>query len=646
MFDADDEVVKRTIGDRAAALLRARGATVTRSSVSGPAGVITRTLGPSAKRLLDLRGGLAGEGGGGGGEGDVPQWVLDLLPDGVDPSTVSHAIGLTPTDGQLAVSFTHADGQYYQRGAALTGATGTYTQCLVSFWHKVDPSEGRSVARSDGSGFFNISIAPQDDRAVVIDLYDAGFNGDTVIAPYEFGEEAEWVHVLVAYDYNTHANTRVAVNGELKVVGGGYFNAAPPTLAGEDNFKIGGLVGSIAHLYVAFGQWLDLSDPANIAKFYADGLPVDLGADGSAPTGTAPTIYTRGGRGDFSDNLGSGGDFSLTDPSESGNVVNAVAPGVELEGRAWERGTDEVAVGTLLGSDPNTENGWGETTYDTAALTVDGYATGSAAGPLAIVGSARDKLFSVGGGALVAKVFQKANHFNMSAGSYVFLAANGNDAVEVDGDATSRALEAFSWQGSLDLDIINIINNNMDVVDPVTNVVAIQLVALDLWTAANRSDVAHGVLDEVDRPPGNPLVALLIDGGNDAIKSIVIYDPFPSGVGLGAVSDTGVTNTAPHDMTPQWYSAGETNEFTEAEAAQGNTLAALSVTDDQGNPIAWSLVDDTSEVLGLIPQASVEVWVQTELGALSAGPYSFTIRATDPGGLYVEQEFEIEVVAP
>lgn len=55
MFDAADEVVKRTIGDATAALLRARGCTVTRSEVSGPAEVLARTLGPGARRLLTLR---------------------------------------------------------------------------------------------------------------------------------------------------------------------------------------------------------------------------------------------------------------------------------------------------------------------------------------------------------------------------------------------------------------------------------------------------------------------------------------------------------------------------------------------------------------------------------------------------------------
>ena len=61
-------------------------------------------------------------------------------------------------------------------------------------------------------------------------------------------------------------------------------------------------------------EYLDLSIEANRLKFRsAAGKPVDLGTDGSTPTGTAPFMYMRNPYDSFDTNNGSGGGwFSLT----------------------------------------------------------------------------------------------------------------------------------------------------------------------------------------------------------------------------------------------------------------------------------------------------------------------------------------------
>ena len=54
------------------------------------------------------------------------------------------------------------------------------------------------------------------------------------------------------------------------------------------------LVGKLADPWFAVGQNLDFTVTANRRKFIsASGGPVNLGADGSAPTGTAPTCFYR-----------------------------------------------------------------------------------------------------------------------------------------------------------------------------------------------------------------------------------------------------------------------------------------------------------------------------------------------------------------
>jgi len=61
-------------------------------------------------------------------------------------------------------------------------------------------------------------------------------------------------------------------------------------------------------------QFVDLSVGANLAKFISGGLPVDLGTDGSTPTGVSPEIYLP--TGDTRVNNGSGGNGTMTGEPE------------------------------------------------------------------------------------------------------------------------------------------------------------------------------------------------------------------------------------------------------------------------------------------------------------------------------------------
>ncbi len=80
--------------------------------------------------------------------------------------------------------------------------------------------------------------------------------------------------------------------------------------------------GDVAEFYFQDGEFLDFSVEANRRKFIgADGKPVELGSDGSNPTGTAPLIFLSGATVDWHTNKGSGGGFTetgaLTDASSS-----------------------------------------------------------------------------------------------------------------------------------------------------------------------------------------------------------------------------------------------------------------------------------------------------------------------------------------
>lgn len=67
--------------------------------------------------------------------------------------------------------------------------------------------------------------------------------------------------------------------------------------------------GCISQLYFAPDQHLDFSIQANREKFILDGKPVDLGSDGSTPTGAQPLVYLKDGD---EVNSGSEGNYTVT----------------------------------------------------------------------------------------------------------------------------------------------------------------------------------------------------------------------------------------------------------------------------------------------------------------------------------------------
>lgn len=88
-----------------------------------------------------------------------------------------------------------------------------------------------------------------------------------------------------------------------------------PWAVGADSDGNAKLNADIAELWIAHGVYIDLSQAANREKFITNGKPVDLGTDGSTPTGSAPTVYLSVRPGDaataFATNRGTGGNFTI-----------------------------------------------------------------------------------------------------------------------------------------------------------------------------------------------------------------------------------------------------------------------------------------------------------------------------------------------
>lgn len=170
-----------------------------------------------------------------------------------------------------------------------------------------------------------------------------------------------WRNVLWTGDLSGTPTISALVNGGI--------NGAVENITGTDGvfdlnglaFAIGGdtfgsfFTGYLADMWIAPGQALDLSDPAVVAKFIKDGKPVDLGSDGSTPTGTAPAIFLHidsgGNPMDFRTNKGTGGNFSLFgEATTTGALVSGSADVIVADTTGITAGVRVYATGVPGGT--------------------------------------------------------------------------------------------------------------------------------------------------------------------------------------------------------------------------------------------------------------------------------------------------------
>jgi hypothetical protein len=222
---------------------------------------------------------------------------------------------------------------------------------LVSIWmkvHAVLPSFGTSwwyythtasLAGLVQFYFFDNTAfggAAANSVSVFVQGLDSALNPAVTLAPTVANMPliGNWFHYLASWDTSTgdtskcyvyindvnrfdplSSNTFVAnrtIDYATSITGhvvGGSEDAAGTTRTPSTN-------AAMADFYFAPGQWLDLSVTANRRKFIdGTGRPVDLGSDGSTPTGTKPAflLHTSGGESaaNFATNRTGNGNFTV-----------------------------------------------------------------------------------------------------------------------------------------------------------------------------------------------------------------------------------------------------------------------------------------------------------------------------------------------
>jgi hypothetical protein len=332
-----------------------------------------------------------------------------------------------------------------------------------------------------------------------------------------------------------------------------------------------------------------------------------------------------------------------------GAIIHIDFLGGDPQGRAWLEGTGEVAIDTLLGNDPNADSGMVVTTvYNEEGITADGYL--GAGQPVALIGQALSLMLADATARLQTEAIGgSGNDVNIIA-----ISADGSDGVQIDYSHTGgTSVIAQSFGGSLNLSADDVCNQG----DGSINACAWTFVSDRLDVAISEHDALTGAMDASDRP--GTVNAILFMFGECAIQSFTIYAPLPNTTGLSELSATGVTNTAPHDIVANWDEWGTITRVSDiagtvSEEVSGPgefgpedewELAALTTSDAEGNPVTYSVQGGSPGVFQMHPDS-----VSGTLGRVGPmiameSPYTVTVRATDQGGLYDEQEFTITVTA-
>ena len=189
---------------------------------------------------------------------------------------------------------------------------------LISFWIKFIAGNGDQIRIMDGNGGKTAIVRFTDNK---MEFRFRSVAGGDVWATYTDATflAGTLYHFLVAMD-SVNQETDIYVNGSVAA-----FTDVTAVVSNTDVDWTNGAVNLMAKSNGTFvvnaeiGQfylsteYLDITVEANRRKFIsAAGLVVDLGSDGSTPTGTAPLIFLNNTTSTWQNNLGSGGNFTET----------------------------------------------------------------------------------------------------------------------------------------------------------------------------------------------------------------------------------------------------------------------------------------------------------------------------------------------
>jgi len=233
--------------------------------------------------------------------------------------------GAGSAEGPFAPTGVIFDGTNDYITATPLGSSSDSTVMSASFWVNMESTVGPSVIYCNDFGHVMGQCQIETSGAIKVMSFLNGSQTtyrQTTGTPIGTGDG--WQHVGYKYTTDPYGLT-VYVDGSAEAAVSIYSVGSAFTMDNTTNFdRVGDdrAAGSknhfeLAELWVDFGQSVDFSDTATREKFRdSDGQPVDLGADGTTPTGTAPDVYLSVREGEaaaaFITNRGLGNNFVQT----------------------------------------------------------------------------------------------------------------------------------------------------------------------------------------------------------------------------------------------------------------------------------------------------------------------------------------------
>ena len=264
--------------------------------------------------------------------------------------TNSNVTGYSP--GSVVFSGT----PYITRGADLTGIADGNTG-LISAWVKFG-SDGSSEylwgATTDNN---EIQVYRRSDNTLWVNIQDTGNNGDLFLKTSETITVASgWTHLLISWDVSAGYSdiyindSQSSLSLDTTTSGGlDYTHSNHNFFASDSGDSSEVFNGEAADFWLTVNQTrFELTTESNRRKFINRyGYAVDLGSDGSTPTGTAPLVFFHLDRGEaataFFANAGTGGTTSLSSSS--------LTEGSDPNGRHF------TPVGTITATNDSPTNG-------------------------------------------------------------------------------------------------------------------------------------------------------------------------------------------------------------------------------------------------------------------------------------------------
>ena len=225
-----------------------------------------------------------------------------------------------------AVNFDASTTQRIRNGFTPPGADGT--AITGSFWIRKTGFTGNNEYLMDSNGTNRIYIQT-DGNLFFFFRDDAATTEHIRITADTQLTDNDWHHILYSFDVTNPSNRYVYVDDAPVALTVDSFVNGPIDFSPTNFTVLGSRNGTdmidadISEFWFDYGTFIDLSVEANRRDFIsAAGYPVDLGNDGSLPTGSAPDVYLGNPAATIGTNLGAGGGFGLVD----GNITDVTGP--------------------------------------------------------------------------------------------------------------------------------------------------------------------------------------------------------------------------------------------------------------------------------------------------------------------------------